>query len=349
MGTTNSLAVLHVTVTHLTELVTHTVYPLSVPMRKSHRVFIACAVFSLWSAAPAAAQPAGDPTFKFAKPDAPKEKDPDAVEWKATTKAGLIVTRGNSSVTTAQGAISLMRKESGNKLAFDASLAYVRTTLLVAADKDAPGTPGAGVISADEIEKSTQTTANAFALKLRYDRFLTEHNSLFVTGLLSGDQPAGKELIGGGQAGYSRQLLKSESQEAIAELGYDFSYEQYVAKSSSVSIHSARALLGYTVKVSDSTGAYTNVEVLANLNEEKVPTEDGTNVADPFQDFRVIWKAGLTTTIWKNVSFGFDFGLRYDNVPAPRPAFKLPYAPGFTPLAETLDTLMQASVIVNFL
>ena len=76
-----------------------------------------------------------------------------------------------------------------------------------------------------EITSQTTVTAETLAGRLRYDRFLTEHNSLFVAALASRDVPAGKDAVLGAQLGYSRQLYKTETAEAVAEFGYDYSHE----------------------------------------------------------------------------------------------------------------------------
>ena len=41
--------------------------------------------------------------------------------------------------------------------------------------------------------------------------------------------PAGKELVAGGQVGYSRQVYKDDHNRLVAELGYDMSLEQAAA------------------------------------------------------------------------------------------------------------------------
>ena len=77
------------------------------------------------------------------------------------------------------------------------------------------------------------------------DRFLTERNSAFGGARAGGNRPAGKAFTGGVQAGYSRTVVKSERHEAIAEIGYDFTFEDYVGDTDSLAIHSARVFAGY--------------------------------------------------------------------------------------------------------
>ena len=190
----------------------------------------------------------GDPAFTYGKAD--ELKDVKKVDYKASAQLGAILTSGNSRTTTlALGAMG-SRKDKDNKLQLDVTAAYAKSQLLLASDVN-----GDKVIEPEEITRNSKVTTQSWAVKLRYDRFFTPRNSLFVSALTSADRPAGKKLVGGGQVGYSRLLFKTGVHELAAELGYDFSYESYVdTKVQSVSIHSLRAFTGYTGKLSDVTG-----------------------------------------------------------------------------------------------
>jgi hypothetical protein len=137
--------------------------------------------------------------------------------------------------------------------------------------------------------------------------------------------------------------------EAVAELGYDFTYESYVGKTDSLAIHSMRIFAGYTLKLTEASGLFANLETISNLNTERVPTHDGTNEAGPFRDTRLNGKAGISATIWKKLSVSLSATLKFDNTPAPLPPFKLPFAQGFVPIANKLDTITEAALIYNLL
>jgi hypothetical protein len=199
------------------------------------------------------------------------------------------------------------------------------------------------------------TTTNNWFAKGRYDRFLTPNNSAYISAQGAGDKIAGKQFFGGGQIGYSRQLIKDTMNLVVAEIGYDFSYETYVLSTlSSNTVHSARVFLGETLTLTQTTGLTGSVEALFNLNkEEKAPNAQNPPQVgvDPFKDTRVNVKAGLTTTVWKSLSVGLGFTLRYDQNPAPLPlpAKAPPFAPGVQPFANTVDTLTEATLIYTFL
>jgi len=273
-------------------------------------------------------------TFTYAKPE---EVPPvEAVDWTGAAEAGFLFTTGNSRTTTITAGGKLIRLAKKNKVAAEAGLAFAQSTVLVAADLDASGD-----LSQDEITTETLTTANTWFGKLRYDRFLTEHNSVYVAALINRDRPAGKELAGGGQVGYSRQLYKTVKHEVVSEVGYDLSYED-LAATDPVIIHSARVFAGYLGALSADTGVNASIEVLSNVNTLATVPEEAT----AFEDTRISANAGVTTKLGKTVSLSFSIGIKFDNQPAPRAAFPIPYAPGFVPLASKTDTLTKASLIV---
>ncbi|MEM9492632.1 MAG: DUF481 domain-containing protein, partial [Myxococcota bacterium] len=118
----------------------------------------------------------------FVGSEKPKE-EAQAVEWKASAQAGLFVATGNTEQTVVSAGAAVSRKQGYNKLQMNGSVSYARTTLVVAEDTDDDGT-------SDTLNEQTQTTAQAWEVKARYDRFLTENNSLYISALVSGDEPA---------------------------------------------------------------------------------------------------------------------------------------------------------------
>jgi hypothetical protein len=295
----------------------------------------------------AAAQDPAVPKFQFEKPP---EKQ---VDWKVQAKGGFILTTGNSQTKNGTLTLTASAQTGADKISLEGMVAYGRSNIIVPVIDDATAT----VVALDRID---QTTTNEWRARGRYDRFLTANNSAYILGQIGADRIAGTALAGGGQAGYSRQVWKSDRQTLVAEVGYDLSFERYVQSPDRtidpVTIHSARLFTGDLIKLSEDTGITASFEALLNLNQEKAPNASdptGPNEVDAFKDTRLIAKAGLTTTLWKNLSFGFGFTLRYDQNPAPRGlpagAKGLTFAPEFHPFAEKLDTLTEATLIFTFL
>jgi hypothetical protein len=321
----------------------------SVRARRARPLFgIAPAVFcvvGLAGSTSAVAQ--SDPKFSFGAPEAVK-----LVEWKAQAKGGFMVTTGNSQTTNGTLVAGVSRKEGNNKLALEAGGAFGRSNNRVAII-DTTVAPNTYAIGRQEVEST-----NNYYGKGRYDRFFTANNAAYASGQGAADKIAGKTFFGGGQIGYSRQLLKTEMHLAVAELGYDLSYERYVQQTGKVldpvTIHSARLFLGESLKLSPATGINASFEALLNLNKEgaAVDVSDSQLGVGAFKDTRLLGKVGLTTTLVKQLSIGFSFTFKYDQNPAslpPPPAVgtAVSAAPYF--FADKVDTLSEVTLIMTFL
>jgi len=282
---------------------------------------------------------AAQPTPKFVYGKAEDLKDVKATEWTATAEAGLVFTTGNSRTTTLSGALKANRKQQQNKLSLEASGTFAKASNVAVRD----GLPPGSILSDDDLTRTSETSAQAYNGKLRYDRFLSEFNSLFVAALAGGDVVAGKDFVGGGQLGYARLFYKTETQEVSGEFGYDFSYEAFVDPTAeSIGIHSARGFVGYKGKVSTDTSVEGSVELLGNLNRQ-------SDEVGPMKDLRGTGVASVSTKLSKSISFAFSLTGKFDNVPAP---FSIA---GYTtdatnpPQALKLDTTTKASLIITLL
>jgi hypothetical protein len=285
----------------------------------------------------AVASPAAAQKFEYGKYD--DVKDVKQVEWNATAEAGLVFTTGNSESMTATGGLKASRKTGKNKLTVEGSAAYAKSSLWVLFDRN-----GNGMIDDESELMSAETlTAETLAGKLRYDRFLTELNSVFIAALASRDIPAGKELVFGGQIGYSRSLYKSEKALTVGEFGYDYSREDLVAPGDPLSIHSLRAFIGHKAAMTEGADLDASIELLTNMNTLDLPTgKDG----GPLQDTRVNTKVAISAKIGKNLAFQTSLEAKYDHRPSPLGVKNL--AEGFAPESSSLDTIMKASFIYTF-
>ncbi len=281
---------------------------------------------------------AEEPKFTMGKLD--DIKDVKEVVWTAKGEAGLVATTGNSQTTTITVGGNVTRKDVSNK--FDGVLVgtFARATTRVATDLD-----GDAAIGPDELSDTTATSAENAALKLRYDRYLTELDSLYIAALGAIDRPAGKKFQGGGQVGYSRSLYKTERHEALAELGYDLSYLRLEA-GDSTSIHSVRGFAGYKGKIKAETAIEASLEALFNANTLTF----GEREAGPFRDGRFNGMVGVTTSLSSKLSLSASFAFKFDNFPAPLAKIgDLPFEPGFEPASDRLDTITKISLIVKIL
>jgi hypothetical protein len=297
--------------------------------------FAAAAALAVAALCSASAR-ADDPKYDFGKQEQPKAK----VEWKASAQIGLMATTGNSQSVNLSGGISASRNDGKNKVALDVTGAFGRSEVLTVVT--APN-PVAGM----QLDFQPKITAANALAKLRYDRFFTTNNSGYVSAFVGLDYPAGKDLLGGGQIGYARQIVHTPKNLLSGEVGYDISFVDFVTpEGSHTLLHSARLFLGYVLTINDSTALTASVEALINGN----PVDIAGNHYGFADASRVIGKASITTRLWKNLSFRFSFTARFDNAPAavPLPSGFTP-PPGFQLLADRLDTLSEASLVITFL
>ncbi len=288
----------------------------------------------LVAAFPAAGE---DPKFPYGK----KDELAKAPDWAASVTAGFGAATGNAQNLNFTGGGSVSRRFDENMLSFDASAALARTTTSIALAGPTPGTAVLGT--------QTQTSSEAWNTRLRYDRFF-DLNAIYAFGFAGGDIPAGKQFVGGAQAGYTRALWKAGKDELLAEAGVDYTYERFVTGSpNSVDIGSLRAYVGYVGNPNDSLSYGVSVEWLGNLNSENRPT--GT--VGSFADNRVNGKVGLTWKIFGNGSLGFRFRALYDSAPAPKPLPGLPpglsWPPNYQPLAEKFDTFTEIVLVYKLI
>ena len=283
---------------------------------------------------------ADDPKFAYGKYEERK-----VVEWKLSASAGLLLTTGNANQVSFSAAAMASRHDGKNKLQLDVSGAYARATTISANDSNGDGVLGRADANGG-IDRTDNVSTALWNTKLRYDRFFSANNAGYLTGFAWGNEPAGKKVVAGAQAGYSRQLFKNDMHLIVAELGYDFSFERLTNAPTNYYIHSLRLFFGYTLTLSKDTNFFVDVEYLGNMNKFDGPY--GAEIG-AFEDSRVTGRAALTTRIWKKLAFRIAFTAKYDNVPAPLSGLKVPFEAGYLPMAEKLDTITDASLVVNFL
>ena len=303
-------------------------------MRTAHLMF--AGLFSLVPllAADDAAAQAAPPTFVYGKPEEVAEVK--GVEWTAAADAGVLLTTGNSETVTITAGAKVTRKSGNNKLEAAVMGALARSGIRVAAD-----TNGNGTIGENELTNQTLKTAETIEGKLRYDRFLSAKNSLYLAALAKRDVPAGKVFSGGAQLGYSRTLKKTETREALGEFGLDYTYEDLVAPGDPLQIFSLRAFIGYKATLGAATTLETSAEALSNLNELETPTGD----AKIFEDLRLNGLAAVSTKLGDDLSLSVSITAKFDNVPAPLALPGVVFDPGFVPESAKLDTIFKASLI----
>jgi Protein of unknown function, DUF481 len=288
--------------------------------------------------APGAVARGDDPKFSFGKADAVAKAPP----WAASVTAGFGMTTGNAQSVNLSGAGMVSHRFTPDDLlAFDASVAFQRSTLQTATDVN-----GDGVITPDEVVSITQSVSEAWGTRLRYDHFFGL-NAIYALAFAGGDVPAGKQFLAGVQAGYSRALYKTATSELVGELGIDYTYQRYVVGDpSSLNIAAVRAYLGYLGNPTSDLSYNASIEYLGNMNEESTPT----GRVGAFGDNRAVGKLGVTWKIFGDGSLGFRFRALYDSAPAPKPPpAGFAWAAGYQPLANPWDTFTELVLVYKLL
>lgn len=287
------------------------------------------------------ASPASADEPEFEHQEASEVEEVEGVAWSASAQGGLVNTTGNSQTTSVSASARASRQAGLNRLRLDANVTYARAAVRVGDDQS-----GTGVIDDDsEIVRETQVLSQAWGTQARYDRFVSLRDSLYAAGLAGADRPAGTAFAGGGQLGYSRALLRDDEHELIGEAGYDFSYERFASSGTGAAIHSARAFLGYTGTLSETTEAEISGEALSNLNPITKPTRD----VGVLGDTRLRGRLAITSQLFEKISFRGSFSARYQSAPGPLPPLDIPFAEGFVPEAKPLDTTTEIALILTFL
>ena len=228
----------------------------------------------------------------------------------AKVQAGVIGSTGNSRslAGTASGSMRLRRELNEFSALLAANFA-----------RSAP-TP------ADE----TRTTMENYQGKLRYDRFVSERVSLFLS--LSGrrDRFQGLDVRMNLDPGLAYYFFVEEKQRFWGELGYDYQYDvrrddaidaarvnDRILLGKTKSRHSARAFVGYHTNVNEHVSFDSGAEFLLGIPKT--------------ENWRLNWDNSLTVALDKRFSLGASFNLRYDHNPLPG--------------VENLDTITAMNLI----
>jgi hypothetical protein len=255
---------------------------------------------------------------------------------------GFAATTGNSRTLNLSGAALVSHRfDPENMLTFDARGVFGRSTTSTAFDANQDNQ-----ISPNEVVEITQTVAQSWGTRLRYDRFF-DLNSVYAFIYAAGDTPSGKPFMGGVQVGYSRALYKTATAELVGEAGLDYTYQRFaVGPPDYVNILGLRAFLGYLGTPMDSLNYSASLEWFGNLTRQNTPSGE----IGSFGDNRITGKLGVAWKIFGGGNLGFNFRALYNTAPAvkpPPPGFT--WAPGYLPLADRWDTITELVLVYKLL
>ena len=281
------------------------------------------AILILSCAAPAFAD---DPTPKLEhkQPDAVPPPKP-ATEYKANAQVGFLMVKGNAESIGLSGSGLFAVKHYNN--AFEAAV------------QGAYAFAGSSSVKGGPIDHHA-TAAENWLWRLRYDRFLSEMNSLFLTYSMSGDKLAGYVYRIEPQIGYSRIFFKSIHQRLSADFGYDYTYDHYLPGSTprSLDFHSLRLFVGYENKLTQYATFTEGFELLWAVND-----------TDNLDHVRINSLTSLSATVTKRVSLKLNLTLKANLHPPDRPLDMSTMPATSQGQYEKLDSILEAVLAVTFL
>lgn len=260
---------------------------------------------------------AADPAFAGTDKAGTEAEKPEA---KLTAEFGGALTTGNSEFYTLTAGLNGSYKFNRSKF----SLVGGAVTGSSRVDGNADGT-------IDDAERQVPMVQNAkrYFADLRYDFFMSDHDSLYVLVGAFHDPFAGYELRAHEQIGYSRMLVKTDDTQLVAELGVDWAQEFFSGEADpakDLEIVAARGMLGLTHKFSEGVGFQDTLEVYENVLDTA--------------DLRILNSASMVSTLSSKFSLKLSHNLIFDNRPV---------GYGTEAAKRSLDQTMQVTLVASIL
>lgn len=211
-----------------------------------------------------------------------------------TAEVGFTQASGNAVFIALNGGLSFSHRWKKNRLQAPVTLNIGQSI---------PDEDGSGTLDAEERAGGLVENARRFIAEPRYDRFLTERDSLFlVVGFLH-DPFLGYRARPHETIGYSRLIIDEDDTELRGEIGFDFAQQFYVAGTDPdyESIYAARLQGVITHKFSEELQVSDTLEIFENVVD--------------LADFRLLNTATLTAALSDKLSVGVSNKLLFDNVP----------------------------------
>ena len=254
---------------------------------------------------------------EFAGAQTPEEEKAEP-ETKLSAEFGTSFATGNAIFYTVAGSITASHEWDRNKVG------AIGGINLGAAKAD---TDGDGLLSQAERDADYAQNVKRYFAEGRYDRFLSDHDSLYVLAGAFQDPFAGYDLRSHEQLGYSRRLVKNDDTEIRTELGFDWAQENYTAEAIAggsipyQNVFASRVLLGVSHNFNDNVSVSDTFEYYQNVVN--------------FNDVRLLNSAALTASISTKLSLKLSHNLIFDNVPVE----------GFVPLDQTTMATLVATIL----
>ena len=242
---------------------------------------------------------------------APAEEPPPTT---VVADLGATWTSGNTETLAVTAAGHAAHTWDDNKLGLEVLVNYGRSIVDTNADT---------FLDQTERDVGFVDSAGHYAADLRYDRFLSDTNSIYALAGALSDRFAGYQSRIHGQVGFAHYFVRNDRTEFSGELGFDVANEDYVVGVSPNSdlIYAVREMLGVKHKFNDDVAIEEKIEAYENVED--------------ISDTRVLNGIALTSNVSGKVAIKLSHTLAFDNVPVE----------GF----QELDQIAMASIVVTLL
>ena len=222
-----------------------------------------------------------------------EEESTDATEL--SVSAGALLTAGNSKTAAGTAATRFRIRRDANQFKASGAINYAQ--------------------SSTEPDQGMEPTVDNSQTNVRYDRFISQHFTLFLSASTRRDRFQKIDLRLNLDPGVGYYLLATAKRQLWTEFGYDYQYE--VRARSAVregeatgeevdraeGSHNGRLFLGYDDKVNSQVSFFTGAEFLQSLTER--------------DSYRFAWDVALTSNLVGGLSTALTFSLLYNNTPLP--------------------------------
>lgn len=222
------------------------------------------------------------------------EEEVEKAETKLTAELGFTYVSGNAVLVALNSGLQLSHKWKRNRFELPATLNIGQSI----ADVD-----GSGSLSDEERDEGLTENARRIIVEPRYDRFLSDRDSVFVVIGVLHDPFIGYDLRPHQALGYSRLLVTDDNTEVRVEVGIDYAQEFYVAGVDPryMDIIAARVQGVFAEQFNDNVGFANTIEIYENLVDRN--------------DLRLLNTATFTSTINSKLTLKLSHKLLFDNVP----------------------------------
>lgn len=243
-------------------------------------------------------------------------------ETDLSAEFGGALVSGNAIYYSLNGSLVFSHKWLKNKLRADARSTYSAGK----ADGD-----GDGTLNEAERSIANQELARKFSSDVRYDRYLTEKDALYVWVGGMHDPFAGYDVRVHEQLGYARDVVSNDKTKLSTEVGFDWAHEFFTEPQAEgnnfledsdtyENVLAGRVGVGFSHAFNESVSFTDTVDTYVN-------------VMDP-ADTRVLNSAALNTKLSGTFSLKLSHQLTFDNVPVE----------GFQKLDQTSMVTFVASI-----